>query len=114
MKRIVCVLLALVMCLSLCACAQTTIVDNTERTVLRNVFVVLEEFSTNDYIVFHKDTNIVYIFDNNGYGGYLCPYQIYQDGVICGAIYENGEIVPIPYAMGITMDMLGFASKFLE
>ena len=114
MKRIVYVLLALVMSLSLCACAQTTIVDNTERTILRNVFVVLEEFSTNDYIVFHKDTNIVYIFDNDGYGGYLCPYQIYQDGVIYGAIYENGEIVPVPYAMGITMDMLAFASKFLE
>ena len=114
MKKIVCLLLVLVMCLSLCACVQTAIVDNTERTVLCNVFVVLEKFSTNDYIVFHKDTNIVYIFDNDGYGGYLCPYQIYQDGVIYGAIYENGEIVPVPYAMGITIDMLAFASKFLE
>jgi hypothetical protein len=114
MKKIICVLLALVMCLSLCACAKTTIVDNTERTILRNVFVVLEEFSSNDYIVFHKDTNIVYIFDNDGYGGYLCPYQIYKDGVIYGAVYENGEIVLVPYAMGITWDMVNLATKYLD
>ena len=114
MKKIICLLLALVMCLVLCACSQTVIVDNTERTILRNVFVVLEEFTPSEYLVFHKDTNVIYIFENDGYGGYLCPYQIYQDGVIYGAVYENGEIVPVPYAMGITMDMLGFASKFLE
>lgn len=114
MKKIICLLLALVMCLSLCACGQTVIVDNTERTVLRNVFIVLEEFTPSEYLVFHKNTNIIYIFENDGYGGYLCPYQIYQDGVIYGAVYENGEIVPKPYAMGITFDMIGFASKCLE
>ena len=114
MKKIICLLLVLVMCLGLCACNQTVIVDNTERTILRDSYIVLEEFHGSEYIVFHKDTNIVYIFDNDGYGGYLCPYQIYQDGVIYGAVYENGEIVPVPYAMGITMDMLAFASKFLE
>ena len=98
MKKIICLLLALVMCLGLCACAQTVIVDNTERAILRNKFVVLETFYDSEYIVFHKDTNIVYIFDNDGYGGYLCPYQIYQDGMIYGAVYENGSIIPTPYA----------------
>lgn len=115
MKKIVCLLLVLVICLGLCACNRTTvIVDNTERTVLRNSYVVLEEFYGSEYIVFHKDTNIVYIFDNDGYGGYLCPYQIYQDGVIYGAVYENGEIVPVPYAMGITWDMVNLATKYLD
>lgn len=99
MKKIVCLLLALALCLGLCACNRTTvIVDNTERTILRDSYVVLEEFYGSEYIVFHKDTNIVYIY---GYGGYLCPYQIYQDGVIYGAVYENGKIVPALYAMGI-------------
>ena len=98
MKKIICLLLALVMCLGLCACTQTVIVDNTERAILRNKFVVLETFSDTQYIVFHKDTNIVYIFDNDGYGGYLCPYQIYQNGMIYGAVYENGSIIPTPYA----------------
>lgn len=114
MKKIVCLLLALVMCLSLCACSQTVIVDNTERTILRDKFVVLETFHHDEFVVFHKDTNIVYIFDNDGYGGYLTPYQIYQDGVIYGAVYENGEIVPVPYAMGITWDMVSLASKYLD
>ena len=98
MKKIICLFLVLVMCLGLCACNQTIIVDNTERTILRNKFVVLETFYDSEYIVFHKDTNIVYIFDNGGYGGYLCPYQIYQDGMIYGAVYENGSIIPTPYA----------------
>ena len=98
MKIIICLFLVLVMCLGLCACNQTIIVDNTERTILRNKFVVLEAFYDSEYIIFHKDTNIVYIFDNHGYGGYLCPYQIYQDGIIYGAVYENGSIVPTPYA----------------
>lgn len=115
MKKFICLLLVLIMCLGLCACGvQTVIVDNTERTLLRNSYVVLEEFYDGEYIVFHKDTNIVYIFDNDGYGGYLCPYQIYQDGVIYGAVYENDEIVPIPYAMGITWDMIDMASKYLD
>ena len=114
MRKIVCLLLALVLCLSLCACSQTVIVDNTERTVLRNVYVVIEKFSPGEFLVFHKDTNVVYIFENDGYGGYLCPYQIYQDGVIYGAVYEDGEIVPAPYAMGITWDMLNLASKYLD
>ena len=115
MKKIICLLLVLVMCLSLCACSsQTVIVDNTERTILRDKFIVLETFHPSEYVVFHKDTNIVYIFDNDGYGGYLCPYQIYQDGVIYGAVYEDGEIGPLPYAMGITWDMVSLASKYLD
>ena len=40
------------------------------------------------------------------HGGYLTPYQIYQDGAIYGAVYENGKIVPKPYAMGITEEMI--------
>ena len=114
MKRFICMLMALVMCLGLCACSQTIIVDNTERTVLRNVYVVIEKFSPGEFLVFHKDTNVIYMFENDGYGGYLCPYQIYEDGVIYGAVYENGEIVPKPYAMGITFEMLGLASKYLD
>ena len=114
MKRFICMLMALVMCLGLCACNQTVIVDNTERTVLRNVYVVIEKFSPGEFLVFHKDTNVIYMFENDGYGGYLAPYQIYEDGVIYGAVYENGEIVPKPYAMGITFDMIGLASKYLE
>ena len=117
MKKIICALLVLVMCFGLYACSlsyPTVIVDNTERMILRDTYVVLEEFAPGKYVVFHKDTNVVHLYDNDGYGGYLCPYQIYQDGVIYGAVYENGEIVPAPYAMGITWDMVSLASKYLD
>ena len=114
MKKIICLLLVLVMCLGLCACGKTVIVDNTERTILRNVYVVIEKFSPGEFLVFHKDTNVIYVFENDGYGGYCVPYQIYQDGVIYGAVYENGEIVPVPYAMGVTWDMVSLASKYID
>ena len=48
----------------------------------------------------------MFYIETAGYGGYLSPYQIYQDGAIYGAVYENGKIVPKPYAMGITEEMI--------
>ena len=38
-------------------------------------------------------------------GNYLSFYNL---------VYENGEIVPVPYAMGITWDMVSLASKYLD
>ena len=113
MKKVICLLLAFVMCLGLCACGETVIVDNVERTVLQGRFIILSEYGYAQYIVFDEETNIVYYLDNDYYAGYLTPYQIYKDGVIYGAVYENGEIVPKPYAFGITFDMLGLDS-YLE
>ena len=116
MKKIVCLLLALVMCLSLCACGTKVIDTNGKElnTLYRGEFIILEEdWDYSHRTVYHADTKVVY-FHQGGHGGYLTPYQIYQDGVIYGAVYENGEIVPIPYAMGITWDMLSLASKYLN
>jgi hypothetical protein len=114
MERIVCVLLALVMCLGLCACATTQIVDGEEIKIVDYRFGIIEELDLGNYIVYDIQTKVVFYIETAGHGGYFTPYQIYQDGVIYGAVYENGEIVPVPYAMGITIDMLEFASKFLE
>lgn len=117
MKKIICLLLALVMYLGLCACSNTKVIDANGRefnTLYNGEFVILEEdWDYSNRIVYHHETKIVY-FHQGGHGGYLTPYQIYQDGVIYGAIYENGEIVPTPYAMGLTWDMIGMASKYLN
>lgn len=117
MKKIIYLLLVLVICLSLCACGSTKVIDTNGRelkTLYNGVFVVLEEdWDYSHRIVYHSDTKVVF-FHQGGHGGYLTPYQIYQDGVIYGAVYENGEIVPVPYAMGITWDMLSLASKYLN
>ncbi len=114
MKKIVCLLLVLIMCLGLCACAVTQVVEGEEVKVVDYRFGVIEELDLGNYLVYDIHTKVIFYVETAGHGGYLAPYQIYQDGVIYGAVYENGEIVPIPYAMGITWDMIGMASKYLD
>lgn len=107
MKKIVCLLLVLIFCLSLCACGETT-----EDALFKGQYQVIEsDWNYGTYVAYDKDSYIVY---DISHGGYIVPHQIYRDGVIYGAVYENGEITPIPYAMGITFDMLGLASKYLK
>ena len=111
MKKIICLLLVLVMCLGLYACGGKVIDEN---GVERNIFlddygIISHNWEYNHYVVYHLQTKVVYIYREG-----FSPYQIYQDGVIYGAVYENDEIVPAPYAMGITWDMLSLASKYLD
>ena len=114
MRKIVCLLLALVLCLSLCACGTKVIENGKEyKTLYNGEFVILEEdLNYSNRMVYDPETKIVF-YHQGGHAGYLTPYQIYQDGVIYGAVYENGKIVPAPYAMGITWDMVSLASKYL-
>ena len=106
MKKIICLLLALVMCLGLCACAPTQIVEGEEVKIIDYRFGVIEELELGNYIVYDIHTKVVFYIESAGHGGYLTPYQIYQDGAIYGAVYENKEIVPAPYAMGVTSEMI--------
>lgn len=100
MKKFICFALCIVMLFVLCACQPTTIDENAERYICDNTFISVQ--STNEdfnRIVYSKYTKVVYYYEDAGtYGGYLAPYIIYQDGVLYGAIFENGEIVPVPYA----------------
>ena len=111
MKKIVCLLLILVMCLSLCACGGTVIDENgIERKAFFNEYgIISHDWEYHYYVVYHLQTKVVYIYREG-----FSPYQIYQDGVIYGAVYENDEIVPVPYAVGITWDMISMASKYLD
>jgi hypothetical protein len=91
----------------MCACGETT-----EDVVFKGKYEVIEsDPNYGNYVVWEKESHIIY---DISHGGYIVPHQIYQNGVIYGAVYENGEIVPIPYAMGITWDMLSLASKYLN
>ena len=115
MKRIICLLLALVMCLGLCACAPTQIVEGEEVKIIDYRFGVIEELELGNYIVYDIRTKVVFYIESAGHGGYLAPYQIYQDGAIYGAVYENKEIVPVPYAMGVTSEMIdSYIGKIFE
>lgn len=105
-KKIICLLLVLVTCFALCACAITTrVIEGEEVEIADHCFGIIEELDHGNYITYDIHTKVVFYLEN-GQGGYLAPYQIYQDGAIYGAIYENGEIVPVPYAMGITEEMI--------
>ena len=97
MKRIICLLTVLTLCISLCACS--TIVDDAgvERRVLYDRFVVIEKnWDMNIYIAWDKDTHVVYYL-KSGSSGFMSPYLIYTEEGLCGAIYEDGRIQPIHF-----------------
>lgn len=115
MKKILAVLLALVMCLGLCACGTTTTNDVGAEVdgygpyiYIRDVdgqFDDVAEFS--HWLGYHRETKIVYeCYALGTQYGTVNSYQIYENGAIYGAVYENGEIVPVPYALGITDEMV--------
>ena len=106
MKRIVCFVLILVICASLfCGCFSTTN-ENGAPVDGYYDFVIIRKMTDYSWIVYDKTTSVCYYTERGTHGGYMTPYQIYQDGALYGAVYENGEIVPVPYAMGITSDMI--------
>lgn len=102
MKRFVCMLMALVMCLSLCACSLAP----EPGAIYDQGFVVISSYDDYNHLVYDINTNVVFYLETGSYRGFLTPYQIYQNGAIYGAVYENGEIVPTPYALGITDEMI--------
>lgn len=98
MKKILTLLLALTLILSLCACAPQETIDGREYEVLDNNFMIVKEYEYGTYLVATKDTGVMYVLETYGHGGYLSPYFIYKDGAIYGAVWIDEEIVPVPFA----------------
>lgn len=101
MKRfIICFILVISIIFGLCACIPTVIDETgTERDIHYGYFAVIE--SKDDgytLIVYDTATKVVYYLQRGGYNGFLSPYTIYQDGALYGAIYQDGKIIPAPYA----------------
>ncbi len=106
MKRIICFILMLVMCASLfCGCYSTTNEYGAPADGYRD-FVIIRKISDYNWVVYDKTTSVVFYMEHGTHGGHMTPYQIYQDGALYGAVYENNEIVPTPYAMGVTSEMI--------
>jgi hypothetical protein len=99
MKRfIVCFVLVISIMLGLCACYPKTVDEQgVERTVMDG-FVVISTISNYSHVVYNQTTKVVYYLEIETHAGYLSPYFIYQDGALYGAIFQDGEIVPVPYA----------------
>ena len=103
MKKFICFALILILLIgSLCACTPVVVDEGAERKIFDNTFIAITNYDGVVYdhcVVYEKNTKIVYHLEtavNNG--GYLSPYLIYQDGYIYGAIFQDGEIKPVPYA----------------
>ena len=70
-----------------------------ERDLFNGRFAVITKNNDNaSFIVYDISTKVVYYLEADSYNGYLSPYLIYQDGYIYGAIFQDGEIIPVPYA----------------
>lgn len=99
MKRfIICFILAISIMLGLCACLPTVVDQGEERVVFCGSFVSIKKQEIGNYIVYDKDTTVVYYLQYSSYEGHLSPYLIYKDGALYGAVFQDGEIVPVPYA----------------
>ena len=105
MKKIICIVMTIILIfLFCCGCNE----KETEPGIYGS-FVLIEQINEprEDYLVYHKDTKVVYEVNSLDYHKQIfIPYQVYKNGVIYGAIYEDGEIKLVPYAIGLTDEMI--------
>ena len=105
MKRIICIVMIIILIfLFCCGCNEKETEPGTYGS-----FVLIEQINEprEDYLVYHKDTKVVYEVNSLDYHKQIfIPYQVYKNGVIYGAVYEDGEIKLVPYAMGLTDEMI--------
>lgn len=99
MKKIFALCLALMLILSLSACTPQETINGREYDILDSNFIMVKEYEYGTYLVATKDTNVMYVLETYGHGGFLSPYLIYEDGAIYGAVWIDEEIVPIPFAI---------------
>ena len=100
MKRLLLFFITFILTLAiLCSCGRTFVnEDGVEREIINSHWIVIEDMGLNQYIVYDTTTKIVYFYENDNYNGFLSPYQTQtEDGFICGAVYEDGQIKPAPY-----------------
>ena len=68
-----------------------------ERRLVNGYFPVISgDIDHSRFLVYDPSTYIVYYMGISN-AGYMCPYLIYLNGKLYGAVFENGEIKPIPY-----------------
>lgn len=105
MKKIICIVITIILIFLLCCgCNEKETEPGTYGS-----FVLIEQINEprEDYLVYHKDTKVVYEINSLNYHKQsFIPYQVYKNGVIYGAVYEDGEIKLVPYAMGLTDEMI--------
>ena len=105
MKKFICIIMVIILTLLFCCgCHEKETEPKTYGS-----FVLIEQINEprEDYLAYHRETKIVYEINSlYRHKQNFIPYQIYKNGVIYGAVYEDGEIKLVPYAMGLTDEMI--------
>lgn len=82
----------------LCGCSHKTYTDS-NKTILQNKFAIIREdksmIEASIYLIYDKETNVVYLYVIEGSRSGLTPYYIIVDGeptiAIYGVNYEYKE-----------------------
>ena len=84
----------------LCGCGTTTNEHGVKvEGAGRFVFIADTNDDFTNHLAYDKETKVVYFYDEGGYNsGVYSPYFMYENGSIYGAIYEDGKIIPVPFA----------------
>ena len=81
-----------------CACSAPITDDlGIERETIYERFAIIEE-SNGLKIVYDIHTKVVYYYNPGEATSFCTPYLIYKNGAVYGAIFEKGEIKPVPYS----------------
>ena len=99
MKKIIILFLCVFTLLALCGCRKTVTSGGKERALHDGVFAEIENYTSgisNCFLVYDINTRVVYYYDGAGY--YISPYLILDGGALCGAVFEDGKIIPVTFA----------------
>ena len=98
MKKIFALILCLLIIFTLFGCRKTVASGGKERALHDGVFAEIENYSTcgGILLVYDINTRVVYYYDGSGY--FISPYLILDGGALCGAVFEDGKIIPVTFA----------------
>lgn len=98
MKKIIIICLLIATMLALMACGAPVLEDESTHNTVDNTFIEIQR-NGNTNLAYHVDTHVVYLIRHGSESfSFATPYYIYQKGALYGAVYDNGRIVPVPYA----------------
>ena len=90
-----------------CGCGRNTTETSSNPDQVGPYVFIRQASNSNAYLVYNVDTNVVYVINHEGFDNETCvPYYLYENGAIYGAVYKDGEIIPAPFAIGLTDEMI--------
>ncbi len=86
MKKVVCVLICVILIISLCGCAVS--IEETKESADKNTMFVRLGGTSEYYIVYHRDTKVMYAVSDGSYNRGVFTLLVDSDG--SPLLYEGG------------------------